>query len=208
MGGEVEPLMQEASDKGAITAAILSGNRNFEGRVHLSIKANYLASPPLVVAGALAGRIDIDFEKEPLGQGHDGPVFLSDIWPKPEEVDATVAANVQPHMFQETYGTMKGSAAWEELSSAEGQTFSWDEDSTYITRPPFLDRKQGPIGDAHCLLLLGDSVTTDHISPVSVIRDGPAYEHLQQKGVARRDMSSFGARRGNSDVMVRGTFAN
>jgi len=206
--GEVEPLMQAASDQGVVTAAVLSGNRNFEGRVHLSVKANYLASPPLVVATALAGRVDIDFETEPLGQGTDGPVYLRDVWPSPEDVDNAVTAFVKPGMFQEVYGDISGNDAWNELEAPSGTTYAWDPQSTYITRPPFLDRKQTPIGEAYCLLLLGDSVTTDHISPVSVIKTGPAFDYLSQCGVANKDMSSFGARRANSDVMVRGTFAN
>jgi len=205
--GEVVPLMQAASDQGAITAAVLSGNRNFEGRVHLSVKANYIASPPLVVAAALAGRI-IDFETEPLGQGKAGPVFLRDVWPSPEAVGVAVTKFVRPEMFREVYGSLKGGERWEALEAGEGLTYAWDPESTYITRPPFLDRHQTPIGEAYCLLLLGDSVTTDHISPVSPIRGGPAFDHLSERGVKAKDMSSFGARRGNSDVMVRGTFAN
>lgn len=206
--GEVDPLMQAASDQGVVTAAILSGNRNFEGRVHLSVKANYLASPPLVVATALAGRVDIDFGAEPLGQGRDGPVYLRDVWPTPEEVDSAVTAFVKPGMFQEVYGTAGGSEAWDALEAPAGTTYAWDPSSTYIARPPFLDRRQAPIGEAHCLLLLGDSVTTDHISPVSVIKSGPAFDYLRGCGVAGGDMSSFGARRANAEVMVRGTFAN
>eukprot|EP00931_Biecheleriopsis_adriatica_P010799 TRINITY_DN111856_c0_g1_i1.p1 TRINITY_DN111856_c0_g1~~TRINITY_DN111856_c0_g1_i1.p1 ORF type:complete len:617 (-),score=124.56 TRINITY_DN111856_c0_g1_i1:63-1667(-) len=208
--GDVEPVMQMASDQGIITAAVLSGNRNFEGRVHLSVKANYLASPPLVVAAALAGRIDIDFESEPLGIGGNGrPVFLRDIWPLPEEVDAAVLANVKPEMFQATYGTAAiPDSAWDSLQGGSGLTYPWNPNSTYIARPPLLERKQRSIGDAYCLLMLGDSVTTDHISPNSVIRSGPAYDFLRKQGVEDKNMSSFGARRGHSEVMVRGTFYN
>lgn len=200
--------MQAASDEGVITAAILSGNRNFEGRVHLSVKANYLASPPLVVAAALTGRIDVDFDTEPLGRGKDGPVYLRDVWPTPEEVDSAVTAFVRPGMFQEVYGDIAGNDAWNTLTAPSGTTYAWDPGSTYIARPPFLDREQTPIGPAYCLLLLGDSVTTDHISPVSVIRSGPAFDYLRERGVRDGDMSSFGARRANSEVMARGTFAN
>eukprot|EP00929_Paragymnodinium_shiwhaense_P000749 TRINITY_DN100985_c0_g1_i1.p1 TRINITY_DN100985_c0_g1~~TRINITY_DN100985_c0_g1_i1.p1 ORF type:complete len:914 (+),score=133.82 TRINITY_DN100985_c0_g1_i1:100-2841(+) len=206
--GEVKPIMQEASDSGAITAAVLSGNRNFEGRVHLSVKAAYLASPPLVVAAALSGRVDIDFEMEPLGQGTDGPVYLRDIWPTPEEIDATVAQFVRPDMFKDVYSTIQQSSIWDKLEAPKGVNFQWQPDSTYITRPPFLDKQQSPMREAFCLLLMGDSVTTDHISPVSSIKTGPAFEYLQGQGVGKQDMSSFGARRGNSNVMVRGTFAN
>eukprot|EP00927_Polykrikos_kofoidii_P061895 TRINITY_DN56719_c0_g1_i1.p1 TRINITY_DN56719_c0_g1~~TRINITY_DN56719_c0_g1_i1.p1 ORF type:complete len:891 (+),score=148.91 TRINITY_DN56719_c0_g1_i1:53-2725(+) len=206
--GDVFPLMQGASDNGAVTSAILSGNRNFEGRVHLSVKANYITSPPLVVAGALAGRIDIDFETEAIGHGTHGPVFLRDVWPTPAEVEEAVRTFVRPEMFQDVYGNSHAGADWEALPVGKGVTYTWNAESTYIVKPPFLELTQEPIGEAQCLLFMGDSVTTDHISPVSPIRTGPAFDHLLERGVKKKEMSSFGARRGNSEVMVRGTFAN
>mmetsp|Transcript_130653 Transcript_130653/g.418184 ORF Transcript_130653/g.418184 Transcript_130653/m.418184 type:complete len:314 (-) Transcript_130653:135-1076(-) len=136
------------------------------------------------------------------------PFFLRDVWPTPEEIESTVRSVVRPAMFQEAYGDRRGTEAWEALPQAQGVTFPWDDASTFIRRPSFLDRSWSPMREAHCLLLLGDSVTTDHISPVSAIRMGPAFEHLREKGVADRDMASYGARRGNAEVMVRGTFAN
>jgi len=206
--GEVDTEMQKASEDGIVTAAILSGNRNFEGRVHLSVKAAYLASPPMVVAGALAGTIDLDWENDPIGQGTNGPVYLRDVWPAPEEVSEYVAKYVTPSVFKSVYGQNHESDAWAALKVDEGVTYPWDPASTYITKPPFVEDSQSPIGEARCLLLLGDSVTTDHISPVSSIKNGPAFEYLKSKGVAPKDMASFGSRRANADVMVRGTFAN
>lgn len=217
--GEVHPGMQAASDKGIVTAAILSGNRNFEGRVHLSCKANYLASPPLVVAGAIAGTVGIDFYNEPLGIGTGGKeVFLRDVWPSADEVAAVVRLHVRPDMFREVYSRIaEGSLAWDALEAPQGQMYHWDPKSTYIAKSPFLDGvtksasnlELQVTNDAYCLLLLGDSVTTDHISPVSTIMpDTPAARYLSDAGVGKKDWSNFGARRGNAEVMVRGTFAN
>ncbi|CAE7384811.1 acoA [Symbiodinium natans] len=188
--GDVEPEMQAAADKGIITAAVLSGNRNFEGRVHLSVKANYLASPPLVVAAALAGRVDIDFASEALGLDPDGSeVFLSDIWPTPEEVASAVFEFVRPEFFQSEY-SREASSSWSALDSAGGSvTYPWDSKNTFIAPPPLLERPTGPVRDAYCLMLLGDSVTTDHISPNSAIRDGPAFEFLRAAGVEKKVVS-------------------
>jgi aconitate hydratase len=217
--GEVDPGMQEASEKGVVTGAILSGNRNFESRVHPSVGAAYLASPPLVVAGALAGTLDIDFDTEALGHGKDGKaVFLKDIWPSPEEIDAHIAKFVRPDMFQNVYTAVAtgkaGSDSWKNLKAPESATFDWDSSSTYIMKPPFLQGfEKGPeaqglelCSDAYCLLLLGDSVTTDHISPVFKIKaDTPAGRYLKDRGVEVKDLTSFGARRGSAEVMTRGT---
>jgi len=220
--GDVDPGMQAASEQGCVTGSMLSGNRNFEARVHPSIGAAYLASPPLVVSGALAGTLDIDFDNEPLGTGKDGkPVFLKDVWPKPEEVDAAVAEFVRPSMFQDIYGKIAagkaGSDSWNGLEAPPSATFDWDPASTYIMKPPFLTGfekgadSQGLrlCSDAYVLLLLGDSVTTDHISPVFKIKaDTPAGRYLTGRGVDTKDLTSFGARRGSAEVMTRGTFAN
>jgi aconitate hydratase len=217
--GEVHPGMQAASDEGIVTAAILSGNRNFEGRVHLSCKANYLASPPLVVAGAIAGTVGVDFYKEPLGIGNRGKeVFLRDVWPSADEVESVMRAHVRPEMFRDVYGQIaEGSLTWEALEAPKGQMYCWDLKSTYIAKSPFLEGVPKEVSDlnlqvtddAYCLLLLGDSITTDHISPVSKIMPGtPAARYLSDAGVDKKDWSNFGARRGNAEVMVRGTFAN
>jgi len=200
----------------------LSGNRNFESRVHPSVGAAYLASPPLVVAGALAGSLNIDFESQPLGHDGEGrPVFLKDVWPSSEEIDITIAEHVRPGMFQEVYGRVAsgkaGSDAWKNLQAPSSATFQWDPDSTYIMKPPFLlGFEKGPeaqglrlCSDAYCLLLLGDSVTTDHISPVFKIKeDTPAGRYLTSRGVHAKELTSFGARRGSAEVMTRGTFYN
>lgn len=207
--GDVDPALQAAADQGLITAAVLSGNRNFEGRVHLSVKANYLASPPLVVAAALAGRVDIDFETEALGLDPDGrEVFLSDVWPTPEEVAAAVFEFVRPEFFESEYA-LEASSTWSALEGAVGSvTYPWDPENTFIASPPFFQRPAGPIRDAYCLMLLGDSVTTDHICFNGAIRDGPALDFLRAAGVEKKDVGSYGARRGNASVMVRGTFSN
>ncbi|HTY06781.1 MAG TPA: aconitate hydratase AcnA [Gemmatimonadales bacterium] len=200
-----------------VTCAVLSGNRNFEGRIQQEVRANYLASPPLVVAYALAGRIDIDFEKDSLGAGKDGrPVFLRDIWPSAQEVDAVVRQAVQSAMFRKEYDAVfAGDARWQGLPVPAGERFAWEGDSTYIRRAPYFDgmpAQPGPIRDvvgARVLAVLGDSITTDHISPAGSIRKtSPAGQYLIGKGVPPADFNSYGARRGNHEVMVRGTFAN
>ena len=200
-----------------VVCAVLSGNRNFEARIHGDVKANYLASPPLVVAYALAGRMDIDLLTEPLGQDDDGTdVYLRDIWPSSEEVDRTVAGSVEGSMFTRTYADVfTGDDRWRALDTPSGDLFSWEPDSTYVRLPPYfagMSREPGTVEDvvgARCLVILGDSVTTDHISPAGAIRpDSPAGAYLMEHGVERREFNSYGARRGNHEVMVRGTFAN
>ncbi len=219
--GNSGPLPHEVSqaivDGELVACAVLSGNRNFEARIHPEVKANYLASPPLVVAYALAGRIDIDLEHEPLGQAADGgDVFLRDVWPTGAEIQATIASSVKGEMFARTYADVyTGDAAWQELESPSGDRYAWGERSTYVRRPPYFDGLElepEPVGDvegARCLVSLGDSVTTDHISPAGAIRlDSPAGRYLVAHGVEQRDFNSYGSRRGNHEVMVRGTFAN
>ena len=200
-----------------VAAAVLSGNRNFEGRVNPHTRANYLASPPLVVAYALAGTMDIDFENEPIGKGENGEdIFLKDIWPTADEVRATVESCVLPEMFAEQYSSaFTSNEKWNAIETSEGDLYQWSDASTYIQRPPFLEGitpdvvRPEPIRGARCLALLGDSVTTDHISPAGAIaKDGPAGKYLLDRGVEQRDFNSFGSRRGNDRVMVRGTFAN
>jgi aconitate hydratase len=200
-----------------VVCAVLSGNRNFEARIHGDVKANYLASPPLVVAYALAGRMDIDLLTEPLGQDDDGnDVYLRDIWPSSEEIDRTVAGSVKGAMFTKTYADVfTGDDRWRALDTPSGDLFSWEPDSTYVRLPPYfagMSREPGTVEDvvgARCLVILGDSVTTDHISPAGSIRpDSPAGTYLVEHGVERREFNSYGARRGNHEVMVRGTFAN
>ena len=199
-----------------VVCSVLSGNRNFEGRVHPLTRANFLASPPLVVAYALAGRAGIDFESEPLGEGEDGPVFLRDIWPGQEEIRAELARSVQPKMFEEEYANVfRGNEAWSGIAVPAGERYAWQEDSTYIRKPTFfegLSREPDPIRPitgARVLARLGDSVTTDHISPAGSIAPGsPAARYLESRGVERTEWNSYGSRRGNHEVMVRGTFAN
>jgi aconitate hydratase len=199
-----------------IVCAVLSGNRNFEARIHGDVKANYLASPPLVVAYALAGRMDIDLLNEPLGEGNDGPVFLSDIWPTAAEIDETIASSIDGEMYRSSYGDVyAGDERWQGLEIPSGNLYDWQEDSTYIRRPTYFDGMPAApgrvedIADARVLVMLGDSVTTDHISPAGAIRpDSPAGQYLIESGVDRREFNSYGARRGNHEVMVRGTFAN
>jgi aconitate hydratase len=211
-----EPISKAVSDGDLVVCAVLSGNRNFEARIHSEVKANYLASPPLVVAYALAGRMDIDLLTEPLGEGDDGPVYLHDIWPTPAEVDETIAASVDGEMFRRTYGDVySGDERWRSLETPSGNLYGWDPDSTYVRRPPYFEgmpREPRPVGDilrSRVLVMLGDSVTTDHISPAGAIRpDSPAGRYLIEHGVERKDFNSYGARRGNHEVMVRGTFAN
>jgi aconitate hydratase len=195
-----------------VACAVLSGNRNFEARIHPEVKANYLASPPLVVAYALAGRMDIDFDTEPL----QGDVYLRDLWPTSTEIQETTAAAIHGEMFASTYADVfTGDEQWRNLPVPEGDRFAWDPDSTYVRRPTYLQYMTqghelvGDIRGAYCLVSLGDSVTTDHISPAGAIRpDSPAGRYLIERGVEPRDFNSYGARRGNHEVMVRGTFAN
>jgi aconitate hydratase len=200
-----------------VACAVLSGNRNFEGRINPHVRGNYLASPPLVVAYALSGRVDIDFDKEPIGAGKDGKdVFLKDIWPSPEEVTKTLGGALSPSMFESEYrGVFDGDESWQKLVVPEGNRFGWDAASTYIRKPTFFDDvalEPAPLTDirgARVLLALGDSVTTDHISPAgNIAKDSPAARYLVEHGVPASDFNSYGARRGNHEVMVRGTFAN
>ena len=197
--------------------AVLSGNRNFEGRIHPQVRASYLASPPLVVAYALAGTTDVDLENEPLGQDSNGrPVFLRDLWPSGDEVRDTIARTVTPDLFEREYGRIwDGDERWRALPAPAGALFAWDPDSTYVREPAFfqdMDPEPSDPADlegARCLVLVGDSVTTDHISPAgSIPRDMPAGRYLTEHGVETRDFNSFGSRRGNHEVMVRGTFGN
>src|SRR5690348_7179809 len=212
-----EPISAAVADGDLVVCAVLSGNRNFEARIHGEVKANYLASPPLVVAYALAGRMDVDLVNEPLGQGSDGEdVFLRDLWPSREEIDAVIGKSVKGEMFSSTYADVfTGDERWRGLETPEGELYEWADDSTYVRLPPYFEgmpREPEPVADvegARCLVLLGDSVTTDHISPAGAIRpDSPAGKYLIDHGVERREFISYGARRGNHEVMVRGTFAN
>jgi aconitate hydratase len=211
-----EPISRAVAEGELVVCAVLSGNRNFEARIHGEVKANYLASPPLVVAYALAGRMDIDLLNEPLGEGADGPVYLRDIWPSSAEIDRTITSSVDGAMYTSAYGDVyTGDERWRSLDTPAGELFAWEPASTYVRQPPYFEgmpREPGPVEDvtgARCLVMLGDSVTTDHISPAGAIRpDSPAGTYLLEHGVERRDFNSYGARRGNHEVMVRGTFAN
>jgi aconitate hydratase len=212
-----EPIANAVTEADLVAAAVLSGNRNFEGRVNPLVKANYLASPPLVVAYALAGTTTIDLTSEPLGQDKEGKdVFLRDLWPTHQEIEQTISAAVQPEMFTAQYArAFDGNEMWNRIATSEGELYQWDEKSTYIQEPPFLiglSREPGavqPIRGARVLAALGDSVTTDHISPAgSIAKDSPAGRFLIAEGVDPRDFNSYGARRGNDRVMTRGTFAN
>ena len=205
-----------------VVASVLSGNRNFEGRVHPEVKMNYLASPPLVVAYAIAGTVDIDLTTQPIGKGSDGQnVYLRDIWPSNKEIGDLIAATVGPEMFAKNYADVfKGDSRWAQIASPDGESYAWDESSTYIKNPPYFDGMTmsvgtiddigtGKGGGARILGLFGDSITTDHISPAGNIKkDSPAGRFLQARGVQPADFNSYGSRRGNDDVMVRGTFAN
>jgi aconitate hydratase A / 2-methylisocitrate dehydratase len=214
--GNSGPLADEISaaisEGDLVVCSVLSGNRNFEARIHPEVKANYLASPPLVVAYALAGRMDIDFETEPI----DGDVYLRDIWPSAKEVGETIASSVRAEHFSETYDDVfTGDDTWRALPVPEGELFEWAPDSTYVRHPPYfagMSRESGTVEDiagARVLVWLGDSVTTDHISPAGSIKpDSPAGKYLTDHGIERKDFNSYGARRGNHEVMVRGTFAN
>jgi aconitate hydratase len=212
-----EPISQAVKQNDLVVAGVLSGNRNFEGRINPDVKANYLASPPLVVAYALAGTTDIDLATEPLGTGKNGqPVYLRDIWPTHAEVQSVVDGCVLPQMFEEQYGDIwHKNPKWNAMRTSEGELYEWDPASTYIQEPPFLvdlaptPGPIQPIRGARCLAALGDSVTTDHISPAgSIAKDSPAGKYLISLGVEPRDFNSYGARRGNDRVMTRGTFAN
>ncbi|CAI2383737.1 unnamed protein product [Moneuplotes crassus] len=215
--GELPTEVHEAIENSdVVAAAVLSGNRNFEGRVHPLTQANYLASPPLCVAYALAGTVDIDFANEPIGQDQDGnDVYLRDIWPTRQEIGEVVNKSVKSEHFKKNYANItKGNKDWQSLSAGSGKLYDWD-DSTYIHNPPFfagMGVKPDPVQDieeAYCLLNLGDSITTDHISPAGKIaRDSPAARYLQEKGVSERDFNTYGSRRGNDEIMARGTFAN
>ena len=218
--GNSGPLPQPVADaveKGTlVVAAVLSGNRNFEGRINPMTRFNYLMSPPLVVAYAIAGRVDIDFDTEPLGIGTDGPVFLRDVWPAPKEVADEILRSVRPEMFQKQYANVfEGDETWRSLPVPEGDLYAWDEDSTYVKNPPYFEgMTMTPPGvkavrGARALAMLGDSITTDHISPAgSIPASSPAGKWLIAHGVPTRDFNSYGARRGNHEVMMRGTFAN
>ena len=212
-----EGVSEVINENDLVAASVLSGNRNFEGRVHPHTRANYLASPPLVVAYALAGRADIDFDKEPIGVGSDGKdVYLRDIWPTREEVQKVTGGVIKPSMFKEVYESIsKGNDRWNSLEAPAGKLYEWSDDSTYIHDPPFfkgIGKSPAAISDisgAHCLLNLGDSITTDHISPAGKIaKDSPAARYLEGKGVKSADYNTYGARRGNDEVLARGTFAN
>jgi aconitate hydratase A / 2-methylisocitrate dehydratase len=219
--GNSGPLPTEVSqaidEKDLVVASVLSGNRNFEGRINSEVRANYLMSPPLVVAFALTGRIDTDLRKDAIGKGKDGkPVYLADIWPTQREVEEAVEHSVTAEMFSKSYAEIfAGDERWRGLSLPKGQTYAWEKDSTYIRRAPYFDGMKiqpSPVEDIHSarvLAVLGDSVTTDHISPAgSIKKDGPAGKYLQEHGVKPADFNSYGSRRGNHEVMVRGTFAN
>jgi aconitate hydratase len=216
--GPLPEAVSEAVQRENLTvAAVLSGNRNFEGRINAQVKANYLASPPLVVAYALAGRIDIDLTTEPLGEDSTGaPVYLRDIWPTDEEVRTTVRASIRRDMFQQEYQkAFEGDANWQTMPVPTGDIYVWDPQSTYIKRPPYFDHMVDPdtsvqdLRAMRALALLGDSITTDHISPAgSIGKDTPAGRYLIEQGVQPKDFNSYGARRGNHEVMVRGTLAN
>ena len=219
--GNSGPLIPEVSaavnEKDLAVVSVLSGNRNFEGRINPDVKMNYLASPPLVVAYALAGSMEVDLFEDPLGQDSDGnDVFLKDLWPAPTEVERVIGEAITAEMFTDDYADVfAGDEQWTSLPTPEGDTFAWDDDSTYVRKPPYFDgmpqepEQVADIEGARVLLKLGDSVTTDHISPAGAIKkDSPAGKYLAEHGVEQRDFNSYGSRRGNHEVMIRGTFAN
>jgi aconitate hydratase len=219
--GNSGPLPEEVSkaieEQNLVVASVLSGNRNFEGRINSEVRANYLMSPPLVVAFALAGRVDIDLRHDPVGTDRQGkPVFLSDLWPSQQEVETVMRKSISSDMFRKSYSEVyQGDAHWRGLPVPGGDTYGWDKDSTYIRRAPYFDgmtREVPSVADirnARVLAVLGDSVTTDHISPAgSIKRDSPAGRYLVERGVKPADFNSYGSRRGNHEVMIRGTFAN
>jgi aconitate hydratase len=210
-------VSEEIEDNHLVVASVLSGNRNFEGRVHAEVRANFLASPPLVVAYALAGRVDIDLEHDPVGYDPDGqPVYLKDIWPSREEVQAVVDRCIKPGMFRDVYSEVyAGDKHWQNLRVPTGDRFAWSEKSTYVKNPPYfqgMTMTPPPVRDitgARALAVLGDSITTDHISPAGSIKAAsPTGKYLIEHGVQPKDFNSYGSRRGNHEVMVRGTFAN
>ena len=212
-----EAVSAAVDENDLAVVSVLSGNRNFEGRINPDVKMNYLASPPLVVAYALAGSMDIDITTEPLGTGSDGePVYLRDLWPSPAEIEEVVESAIASEMFTRDYADVfAGDQQWQSLPTPSGNTFAWDTSSTYVRKPPYFDGmgvEPSPVGDisgARVLAKLGDSVTTDHISPAGAIKaDSPAGQYLSSHGVQRRDFNSYGSRRGNHEVMIRGTFAN
>ncbi|MFJ3406638.1 aconitate hydratase AcnA [Promicromonospora sp. NPDC090134] len=212
-----EKVSEAVNEHDLSVVSVLSGNRNFEGRINPDVKMNYLASPPLVIAYALAGTMEFDFEHDPLGRDEAGnPVFLRDLWPSPDEVEKTIASSIDRKMFESDYADVfKGDERWAALETPEGDTFAWDSESTYVRKPPYFDgmgMTPEPVTDfsgARVLAKLGDSVTTDHISPAGSIKaDSPAGIYLAEHGVGRRDFNSYGSRRGNHEVMIRGTFAN
>jgi aconitate hydratase len=212
-----EPVSAAVQEGELVAVAVLSGNRNFEGRIHPQVRANYLASPPLVVAYALAGRMDLDLYSEPLGNDPQGaPVYLKDIWPTADEIRDEVRRSVKSEMFKKEYGNVfEGDERWKNMPTPEGELFQWDPNSTYVREAPFFTgmtrapQEPRDITGARVLALLGDSITTDHISPVgSIERNGPAARYLTEHGVAPKDFNQYGARRGNHEVMMRGTFAN
>ena len=212
LDSDIEAAIDQAD---LIVGSVLSGNRNFEGRIHQKVKANYLASPPLVVAYAIAGTLDIDFEKDPIGHGPGGPVMLEDVWPTDDEIQKTIASSIDPDMFRKRYSDVLQEPRWDAISSSESALYPWEDESTYVRLPSFFEgirSKPAPIEPIHgakVLLKLGDSVTTDHISPAGAFpHNGPAGQYLMSKGVKPRDFNSFGSRRGNHEVMMRGTFAN
>ncbi|MFM1950506.1 MAG: aconitate hydratase AcnA, partial [Actinomycetota bacterium] len=219
--GNSGPLAEEISEaineNDLAVTAVLSGNRNFEGRINPDVKMNYLASPPLVIAYSLAGTMDFDFETEPLGRDQQGAdVYLRDIWPTPEEVQRTIDSSINSEMFTIQYASVfEGDEHWRSLPTPKGAIFEWDADSTYVKKAPYFDEMElrpEPVADVHgarVLVKLGDSVTTDHISPAGSIKaDSPAGKYLSERGVSRVDFNSYGSRRGNHEVMIRGTFAN
>ncbi|MDQ6849225.1 MAG: aconitate hydratase [Actinomycetota bacterium] len=215
-GPIIEAVGEAVNGSDLAVVSVLSGNRNFEGRINPDVKMNYLASPPLVVAYALAGSMDVDLLEEPLGEGDDGPVYLRDIWPTAQEIEEVIDRAIASEMFTKDYADVfAGDERWQGLSTPEGDTFQWDGASTYVRKPPYfedMDRDPAPVTDiagARVLAVLGDSVTTDHISPAGAIKtDSPAGAYLSAHGVERKDFNSYGSRRGNHEVMIRGTFAN
>ena len=208
-------ISKAIEDKDLVACSVLSGNRNFEGRVNPHVKANFLASPPLVVAYALAGSLNIDLSKDAIGENDKGEkVYLKDIWPSSDEIKEMMNMAVTREMFMSRYSSVfDGDANWQAIKTSSGKTYTWQENSTYVKRPSFFDSKESISGfkleSGRILALLGDSVTTDHISPAgSIAKGGPAAQYLESKGVKLRDFNSFGSRRGNHEVMMRGTFAN
>jgi aconitate hydratase len=212
-----EPVSNAVNEADLAVVSVLSGNRNFEGRINPDVKMNYLASPPLVVAYALAGSMDVDITTEPLGSDSEGqPVYLHDLWPSAAEVQEVIDSSIASEMYTRDYADVfAGDERWTSLPTPTGDTFAWDPESTYVRKPPYFDgmqREPAPVTDiagARVLAKLGDSVTTDHISPAGAIKtDSPAGKYLAEHGIERRDFNSYGSRRGNHEVMIRGTFAN